>query len=229
MKDPYIYKDCDVLINKASIKDKDKLDEFENRMTNLAVVLILKEPLIIDSSNDIFTIHQKLFENVYDWAGMPREIDICKEEPILKGRSVEYALHQQIIKELEKVDLNYLKNNMKSLKKEDFIHVFTRMIAEIWKIHPFREGNTRTVSAFALLFLKQYGYDLNTEFISQNAKYFRNALVMASLGEYAEYQYLQNILIDAISVKIEAVKEGKYSKIKDYQINQYKYAYHKAK
>jgi cell filamentation protein len=229
MKDPYIYKDCDVLINKASIKDKDKLDEFENRMTNLAVVLILKEPLIIDSSNDIFTIHQKLFENVYDWAGMPRKIDIYKEEPILNGRSVEYALHQQIIKELEKVDLNYLKNNLKSLKKEDFIHVFTKMIAEIWKIHPFREGNTRTVSAFALLFLKQYEYDLNVEFISQNAKYFRNALVMASLGEYAEYQYLQNILIDAISDKIEAVKEGKYSKIKDYQIDQYKYAYHKAK
>ncbi|MFA5526856.1 MAG: Fic family protein [Acholeplasmataceae bacterium] len=229
MKDPYIYKDCDALINKASIKDKDKLDEFENRMTNLAVVLILKEPLIINSTNDIFTIHQKLFENVYDWAGMPRNIDIYKEEPILNGRSVEYAVHQQIIKELKKLDLNYLKNDLKSLKKEDFIHVFTRMIAEIWKVHPFREGNTRTVSVFALLFLKQYGYDLNTEFISQNAKYFRNALVMASIGEYAEYQYLQNILIDAISDKIEAVKEGKYSKIKDYQINQYKHVYHKVK
>jgi hypothetical protein len=40
MKDPYIYNDCDVLINKANIKDKDKLDEFENRMTNLALIFI---------------------------------------------------------------------------------------------------------------------------------------------------------------------------------------------
>jgi cell filamentation protein len=229
MKDPYIYQDCDVLINKVGIKDKDKLDEFENRMTNLSIILILKEPVMIYSPKDIFIIHQKLFGNVYEWAGKPRTIDIYKEEPILNGKSVEYALHQQIIKELEKVDSNYLKNNWKSLKKEDFIHVFTRMIAEIWKIHPFREGNTRTVSTFALLFLRQYGYDLNAEFISQNAKYFRNALVMAALGEYAEYQYLQNILVDAISDKIKAVKEGKYSKIKDYQIDQYKYAYHKAK
>jgi cell filamentation protein len=226
MKDPYIYKDCDVLMNKASIKDQDKLDEFENRMTNLAVVSILKKPLIIYSSKDMFTIHQKLFENVYEWAGKPRKIDIYKEEPILNGRSVEYASHQHIIKELEKVDFNHSKNNLKSLQKEDFIHVLTRMIAEIWKIYPFREGNTRTVSAFALLFLRQYGYDLNAEFISQYAKYFRNALVMASLGEYAEYQYLQNILVDATSDKTQAVKEGKYSKIKDYQIDQYKFAYH---
>jgi cell filamentation protein len=229
MKDPFINKDCDVLINKVSIKDKDKLDEFENRMTNLSIILILKEPVMIYSSKDIFIIHNKLFGNVYEWAGKPRTIDIYKEEPILNGKSVEYALHQQIIKELEKVDSNYLKNNLKSLKKEDFIHVFTRMIAEIWKIHPFREGNTRTVSTFALLFLRQYGYDLNAEFISQNAKYFRNALVMAALGEYAEYQYLQNILVDAISDKIKTLKEDKYSKIKDYQIDQYKYAYHKAK
>jgi len=229
MKDPYIYKDCDVLINKVGIKDKDKLDEFENRMTNLSIILILKEPVMIYSPKDIFIIHQKLFGNVYEWAGKPRTIDIYKEEPILNGKSVEYALYKQIIKELENADSIYIKNNWKSLKKEDFIHVFTRMIAEIWKVHPFREGNTRTVSTFALLFLRQYGYDLNVEFISQNSKYFRNALVMASLGEYAEYQYLQNILVDAISDKIKTVKEGKYSKIKDYQIDQYKYAYHKAK
>lgn len=56
------------------------------------------------------------------------------------------------------------------------------MIAEIWEVHPFREGNTRTVSVFAFLFLKQYGYDLNAELLSRHAKYFRNALVMAALG-----------------------------------------------
>lgn len=229
MKDPYVYEGCDVLINKANIKDKDKLDEFENRMTNLALIFLFKKPHIIHSTQDIFKIHHQLFDNVYEWAGKPRRIDIDKDEPILNGKSVEYAIHQHIIERLKDVDHHYFDQDWKSLKREDFIHVFTRMIAEIWKTHPFREGNTRAVSAFALLFLRQYGYQLNAELISQHAKYFRNALVMASLGEYAEQQYLQNILVDAISNKVKTTTEGKYSKIKDYQIDQYKYAPHKAK
>lgn len=103
------------------------------------------------------------------------------------------------------------------------------MIAEIWEVHPFREGNTRTVSVFAFLFLKQYGYDLNAESLSRHAKYFRNALVMAALGQYAEYQFLQNILIDAVSNIVDLIKTDNYAKIKDFDIDQYKYAYHKPK
>jgi cell filamentation protein len=229
MKDPYIYQDSDVLINKAKIRDKDKLDEFENRMTNLALISLIKDSFKINTSKDSFKIHQQLFDNVYDWAGKPRKIDIYKEEPIINNKSVEYTTHKNIIKEMNNIDLRYFSRNWKSLEKEDYIHLFARMIAEIWKVHPFREGNTRTVSAFAYLFLKQYGYDFISELISHHAKYFRNALVMASLGQYAEYQYLQNILFDALSSGQNIQKIGKYSKIKDYNMDQYKYAYHKVK
>ncbi|MBU1094395.1 MAG: Fic family protein [Firmicutes bacterium] len=229
MKDPYIYQVSDVLINKANISDKDKLDEFENRMTNLALILLIKDSFEIHTSKDVFKIHQKLFGNVYDWAGEPRNIDIYKEEPIINGKSVEYTIHKNIIKEMNSIDNQFFNQDWELLGKEDFIHLFTRMIAEIWKVHPFREGNTRTVSAFAYLFLKQYGYNFNAELISHHAKYFRNALVMASLGQYAEYKYLQNILIDAISNKVEMDKKGNYTRIKDYHMDQYKYAYHKVK
>ncbi|MBU1143778.1 MAG: Fic family protein [Firmicutes bacterium] len=229
MKDPYIYQDSDVLINKANIRDKNKLDEFENRMTNLALISLIKDSFEIHTSKDVFKIHKVLFQNVYDWAGNPRDIDIYKEEPIINNKSVEYTIHKNIIKEMNSIDHQYFNQDWKLLKKEDFIHVFTRMIAEIWKVHPFREGNTRTVSAFGYLFLKQYGYDFNAELISHHAKYFRSALVMASLGQYAEYQYLQNILLDALSSGQDIEKTRKYSKIKDYHIDQYKYAYHKAK
>ena len=229
MKDPYIYQDSDVLINKHNIRDKNKLDEFENRMTNLALISLIKNSLKISTSKDVLKIHKKLFENVYEWAGEPRKIDIYKEEPIINGKSVEYTTHKNITNELIHIDHQYFKNEWTLLKKEDFIHLFTRMIGDVWKVHPFREGNTRTVAAFAYLFLKQYGYDFNAELISHHAKYFRNAIVMASLGQYAEYQYLQSILIDAVSNKADVVKKEKYDKIKDYQIDQYNYVYHKAK
>lgn len=229
MKDPYIYQNSECLINKADIRDKYKLDEYENRMTNLALISLIKNSFKVYTSHDVFKIHLFLFENVYDWAGKPRNMDIYKDEPIINNMSVEYTTYKKIIEEMNNIDHEYFNRDWRILKKEDFIHLFTRLITDIWKVHPFREGNTRTVSIFAYLFLKQYGYDFNAELISHHAKYFRNALVMASLGQYAEYQYLQNILIDAVSNKADLDKKESYDRIKDYHIDQYKYAYHKAK
>jgi cell filamentation protein len=229
MKDPYLYEDSDVLINKASIKDKKLLDEFENRMSILGLTTILKTEMKITSIKDIFQIHKVLFSNVYEWAGQPRTINIFKNEPILNGISVEYSSYSQMNKELDTVEKTYFDQKWIDLSKEDFIHLFTRMIAKIWQIHPFREGNTRVISAFGLLFLKQNGHDLNVDVIAKNAKYFRNALVMASLNEYAEYNYLQNILLDTIEDKQIKQSTAKYQKIKDYDINQYEYNYHKIK
>ena len=229
MKDPYVYKDSDVLINKANLKEKDKLDEFENRMTNLALVMLFRSDFGINDASDIFKIHKMLFENVYEWAGKPRTINIYKSEPILQGLSVEYSSYQTIEKELDEINNKYLKNNINNLNKEDFIYLFVRLISDVWRVHPFREGNTRTISAFAFLLLRQYGHTFNAELIKENAKYFRNALVMASLKEYAEYQYLQKILVDSIGEDNVVTSSDKYKKIKDYNVEDYTYVYHKVK
>jgi len=229
MKDPYLYEDSDVLINKANIKDRILLDEFENRMTTLGLITILKTDIKIIDVKDIFQIHKTLFLNVYEWAGQKRTINIFKNEPILNGLSIDYTNFNQINKELETVKATYFKQKWELLSKEDFMHLFTRMIAKIWQIHPFREGNTRVISAFGLLFLKQNGYKFDVDIIAKNAKYFRNALVMTSLNEYAEYHYLQNILLDAVEGKLLEPSSSKYNKIKNYDVNKYEYNYHEVK
>lgn len=228
MRDPYLYENSDVLINKKNIKEKIKLTEYENRMSNLAIVKLFKEDFIIKSTTFVFDIHKIMFENVYDWSGNPRTINLYKEEPILAGLSVEYSDYQSINNKLNLIDRKYLNQNLGTLNKEDFIHVFTRMISEIWKVHPFREGNTRTISIFAFLFLKQFNYKYNAMIIEKNAKYFRNALVMASLGEYSEYNYLQTIITDIIEGS-ESNKKQKYDKINNYKVEDYEYEYHKIK
>ncbi|MDD5292724.1 MAG: Fic family protein [Candidatus Izemoplasmatales bacterium] len=229
MKDPYLYEDSDILINKANIKDRILLDEFENRMTTLGLITILKTDIKIIDVKDIYQIHKTLFSNVYEWAGKKRTINIFKNEPILNGLSVDYTNFNQINKELETVEVRYFKQKWELLSKEDFMHLFTRMIAKIWQIHPFREGNTRVISAFGLLFMKQNGYKFDADIIAKNAKYFRNALVMASLNEYAEYHYLQNILLDAVKGKLIVPSSSKYNKIKNYDVNKYEYNYHEVK
>jgi cell filamentation protein len=198
-------------------------------MSTLGLITILKTDMKIIDIYDVFKIHKILFSNVYEWAGQTRTINIFKNEPILNGLSVDYTPYNLIKNELEKVKSTYFNQKWKDISKEDFIHLFTRMIAKIWQIHPFREGNTRVISAFGLLFLKQKGFEFDVNVIAKNAKYFRNALVMASLNEYAEYNYLQNILLDAIDGKQIEQSPTKYKKIKDFDINQYEYNYHEVK
>ena len=71
----------------------------------------------------------------------------------------------------------------------------------MWKIHPFREGNTRSVVVFLYFLAKQNNLELDTKLVGDNAKYFRNALVMASIDEYSESNYLNKILKDALNKK----------------------------
>ncbi len=69
---------------------------------------------------------------------------------------------------------------------------------------------------FLYLFMKNIGLKVNTEFIKKHEKYFRNALDLASIGEYSEYNHLEEILKDAINVKIISDDSVKYKTIKGY-------------
>ncbi|MBO4731520.1 MAG: winged helix-turn-helix transcriptional regulator, partial [Spirochaetaceae bacterium] len=72
----------------------------------------------------------------------------------------------------------------------------TRFIANIWQIHPFGEGNTRTTAVFTIKYLKSLGFNVNNEPFKNNSWYFRNALVRANYtnmqkGIYMNTEYLE--------------------------------------
>ena len=50
-------------------------------------------------------------------------------------------------------------------------------LAKIWKIHPFREGNTRTVITFCCQFADEVGISLDRKLFENNSQYMRTALV----------------------------------------------------
>ena len=85
-----------------------------------------------------------------------------------------------------------------SLSKEDFAKEIAHKFPKIWRVHPFREGNTRTVVMLMTFFVEHYGYYFDQELLAQSAEYVRDALVMACLDNYSEYEYLERILQDAI-------------------------------
>lgn len=104
------------------------------------------------------------------------------------------------------------------------------IISAIRQVHSFREGNTRVITLFLYYFLINLGFKLNREFIGKHAKYFRNALVIASIGEYSEYKYLEEIPKDSISFKLKDDDlNAKYQTIKGYNLDKYEYNYHSSK
>ena len=68
---------------------------------------------------------------------------------------------------------------------------------------------------------------VNVDFIGKHVKLFRNALVLASIEQYSEYDHLTSILMDSISLKIQS--EGKYKTIREYEVDKYEYREHKYK
>lgn len=227
MNDPYVYNNTNILINKLDIKDQKVLDDYETTVVNLGIIRLLKEYPNIKKVDDIFIIHKILFENVYDWAGQARKIDIYKEEPVLNGLSVEYSNHILIKDHLEKVQSNIDNINWIELSKNDLVFEVAKIISAIWQVHAFREGNTRVVTLFLYYFLKNIGFNVNREFIKKHVKYFRNALVLSSIGEYSEFNYLEEILKDSISFKVlDENLEAKYQTINGYNLKKYVHNYH---
>ena len=229
MKDPYVYDNTNVLINLADIKDQKELDDYETTLSRIAIVDILNNPIDITSVNDIFLIHERLFKEVYSWAGKVRTINICKEEPVLSGLSVEYSDCKSINKDLNRIQKDIDSFDWKNGSKKEVLSKIARIISRIWQVHAFREGNTRTICLFLYLLMKKYNLKLNIDFIGEHSKFFRNALVLASIGEYSEYEHLEMILSDAISLKKIVDGDKKYQTIKEYNLEKYEYNYHHLK
>ena len=229
MRDPYVYEGTNVLINLANIKEQEKLDNYETTLSRIAIVELLRDPIDITSTKDIFEIHKRLFKEVYSWAGEPRSINIYKTEPVLAGLSVNYSEPNSIMKDLNRIQKDIDSFDWINSSKKEVLSKIVRVISSIWQVHAFREGNTRTICLYLYFFMKKYNLKLNVDFIGEHSKFFRNALVLASIGEFSEYEHLEMILTDAISLKKVVGDETKYQTIKDYNLEKYEYNYHHIK
>lgn len=234
MSDPYIYEGTNILQNLLNIKDQTKLDEYENTVVNLNLLKYFKDNNQITRTSDVFEIHRLLFSDVYDWAGKPRTINTQKQELVLNGLSDIYSEHGNINEDIENLDTQYFNLDWKKMSKVSLIYNISRYIANLWQIHSFREGNTRTISTYLYMFLKGHNYKMNGTLLKRHSKYFRNALVMASTEEYSEFNHIENILEDVIfgqhdNKKQTSSKSNNYEKINDVMMDQYSYNYHEVK
>lgn len=228
MRDPYLYDDVDVLMNIANIRDQELLRKAEADITSQAMLAIYIQKYDIFNSEALQDIHRIIFGQIYDWAGEFRTIQIVKSEDILGGDTVIYAHPKDIKRKTSALMREITKLRRNGENDREVIFKLVRIIAQIWQIHPFREGNTHSVIVFAVLFAKSLGFTVDHSVFKDNSAYVRNALVWASQGIYSRHEYIERIFFDAILhdyVESEVPSSSnteKYSKIGDYNLTDYK-------
>ena len=144
------------------------------------IAKILSEKSFVFSPAQYLDIHKKLFYNVFPHAGKIRTYNISKKEWVLDGDTVIYG-GASLLKETLNYDFDVEKTfDYSNLNRNEFISHIAKFISNLWQIHVFSEGNTRTTAVFLIKYLRKFGYDVTNDIFAKNAWYFRNALVRAN-------------------------------------------------
>jgi cell filamentation protein len=199
MKDIYLYDDVPVLKNLLNIKDEELLEKAESDITYIRLLDI--DDKINGTKFDydhLKAIHKYIFGDIYEWAGTERTISMVKGERVLGGDTVRYSIPGCIEKDAISAIKNINAVEWNNLDIAETADKFSVLIAALWQVHPFREGNTRTVITFATQYAEAHGFKMNKSLLKDNANYVRDSLVKASDGPYSEYKYLVKIIKDAI-------------------------------
>jgi len=199
MLDPYLYEDVPVLKNLLGIKDSDRLECAEADITSIKLLIV--DGAVQTPGFDLFrlkAIHRHIFEDIYEWAGEIRTVPLVKEERVLGGDTIRYSNPDNIEHDCNSV-FNQMDNvNWPTLGSSETAEQFAQLMATLWQIHPFREGNTRTVITFATQYAEGHNFRMDKTLLKDSAAYVRDALVKASDGRYSEYAYLVKIFEEAI-------------------------------
>lgn len=152
----YCYPDTNILKNKLNIKDAELLKKAEEEITIVKQMALLKNPINgYFTKSHLFHIHRFIFEDIYSFAGKIRREQISKATTMFYPPE---AIDRALDTLFDKI------KNESMVKEKNVDKVFDNLayvMAELNIIHPFREGNGRTIREFIRLMAKRCGYDLN--------------------------------------------------------------------
>lgn len=150
---------------------------------------ILAEKTFAFTLVGLTSIHRRIFNGVFKFAGKIRDYNITKKEWVLRGDTVLYVSAPDIRHAIE-YDLEQEHAfNYSQVNREELVEHIAKFVSGLWQIHPFGEGNTRTTAVFTILYLRSIGFDVKNDLFAKHSWYFRNALVRAN------YQNVQKGII----------------------------------
>ncbi|MDD9150484.1 Fic family protein [Sporolactobacillus sp. CQH2019] len=160
----YCYPGTDVLINKLNIRDQNRLDASERKLSGIRLMELIKNPVADQKWNLVHlkTIHRHIFQDIYPFAGALRT------EQISKG-NFRFASPLYIGSEADRIFQALKKEQyLTGLRKNNMCERMAYYFSEINVLHPFREGNGRTEREFLRTLVLKNGYTLDFKKISRS-------------------------------------------------------------
>jgi fido (protein-threonine AMPylation protein) len=221
--------------------DEDRTEEADKVSARIAEML--SEQTFTFSPAEYLSIHRRLFQDIYEFAGKIRDYNITKKEWVLNGETVLYASADSLKATLEYDFEQERKFSYQGLSEQQIIEHIAQFISNLWQIHIFGEGNTRTTAIFLIKYLRKLGFKhVNNDLFADYSWYFRNALVRANYEDLSKsifrsekylIHFLLNLLLkgnhslrnrdmhiftdtanDTVKTKIDTVNDTVFSLIK---------------
>src|SRR5690606_28818325 len=183
--------------------DEDRTEEADKVAARIAEML--GEQTFTFSPAEYLSIHRRLFQGIYKFAGKIRDYNITKKEWVLNDETVLYASADSLKATLEYDFEQEKKFSYRGLSEQEIIEHIAHFISSLWQIHIFGEGNTRTTAIFLIKYLRTLGFkNVNNDLFADNSWYFRNALVRANYEDLSKgihktemflLRFLSNLLL----------------------------------
>ena len=184
------YEGTTCLINKFNIKDENILKDLETTVTFSKITEYSLNPLFNTFDvNHYKAIHKYLFEDIYEWAGEYRSVDMSKKgTSFAKAESIDELMIKCFVRLQDK-------NCFLGLSFDIFVDNIVDFYCVTNMIHPFREGNGRTQRLFLTQLINLNNYSI--DFSEIDTDELMIATIQAANGVT---DYLKGIFKNAIKV-----------------------------
>ena len=155
LKHAYIDPISGILKNLPNLTEDSDLLFFESSAVSKRLEELYSNPIEIIDSSSLLEIHRHLFQDVYEWAGKVRTVNISKNgKPFFEGERFQtgFIYIDSLVTEFAKIN---------SKQKFEIAEKLAEILDNINFLHPFREGNGRAQREFIRLLAFQKGYHLN--------------------------------------------------------------------
>lgn len=190
----YCYPHSDVLMNKLGIQDAEELKKAEREITSLrlanARVYKIRGQFDLQHLKDI---HKYIFQDVYDWAGEIRWVNIAKGNMFCNYPFIE-ANAESLFTKLKK------EKYLKEIPEQDMPIRLAYYLSEINVIHPFREGNGRSQRLWIEYLAEENGYSVDFSEVTAEE------MIQASAEAFACQYDCMNQLFQRITKRIETIE-----------------------
>ena len=153
----YTYADpiSGLLRNKQDITDPEVLIFVESGAVTKRLQELYENPIKIEGIDSLFEIHKHLFQDIYNWAGKKRNVEISKDgKQFFPTTHFDNAFRyiDQLIAEFKKIPRG---------NKINLVEKLAEILDNVNYLHPFREGNGRTQREFLRLLASEKSLILN--------------------------------------------------------------------